>query len=74
VLSDLKGLISSVLGNSEIIIDLNTKAKDIKGWDSLNHIKLIVAVEKFYGVRFNASEISGLENIGQFAQVIVEKI
>lgn len=48
-------------------------AADIEEWDSLSNIRFIVAVEKQFGVRLTNSEIGGLENVGQLADLIKEK-
>jgi acyl carrier protein len=39
----------------------------------LTHIKLIVAIEMSFGVRFSASEISDLENVGHIADLVHRK-
>ena len=38
-----------------------TTAADIDGWDSMMHINLIIALEKRFGVRFAAAEISKIQ-------------
>lgn len=50
-----------------------TTAEDIDGWDSLNHINLVVAAESRFGVRFSSAEIEGLRNVGDFVSLIKEK-
>lgn len=57
-------------------IELNAKmsADDVEEWDSLSHIRLIVTVEKSLDIRFSSSEISSLENVGQFVDLIQRKL
>lgn len=50
-----------------------TSADDIEEWDSLSHIRLIVAVERKFGIKFSNSEIEGLKNIGELIAVIESK-
>jgi len=45
-------------------------AKDVDGWDSLTHIRLILTVEKAFRVRFTTSEIGKLENVGGLVALI----
>ena len=49
-------------------------AKDIEGWDSLNHINLVLAVEKHFKVRFTVKEISKLPNVGAFTDLIARRV
>ncbi len=48
-------------------------AKDVEGWDSLNHINLIVAVEKSFKVTFTTKEVNGMKNVGELMQLIQAK-
>jgi len=45
-------------------------AKDVDGWDSLTHIRLILTVEKAFKVKFSTSEIGKLENVGDLVSLI----
>lgn len=49
-------------------------AKDVEEWDSLNHINLIVAVERAFKVRFATKEIRSLSNVGEFIGLIASKL
>jgi acyl carrier protein len=46
-------------------------ADDIEGWDSLSHVRFLVAVEKTFGFRFTSSEIDSFKNVGEVLDVIV---
>jgi acyl carrier protein len=48
-------------------------AKDVPEWDSFNHINIIVAAEQRFGIKFRTSEIDGLRNVGDFAELIAAK-
>jgi len=63
----------SVFDDDDLVINLSTTAQDVDGWDSLAHIRLIVAIEKYFGLRFSAAEISEVENVGQMAELILTK-
>jgi acyl carrier protein len=39
-------------------------AKDVDGWDSLTHIRLILTIEKAFRIRFSTAEIGNLGNVG----------
>ena len=44
-------------------IDRNTTVEDIVNWDSLNHITLILELEKQFGLRFDLFEIIELRDV-----------
>lgn len=45
-------------------------AKDVDGWDSLTHIRLMLTVEKAFKVKFSNSEIGKLETVGDLVTLI----
>ena len=52
----------------------STTADDIDGWDSLEHIDLIAAVEDSFGVRFSMAEVTVMKNVGDMADLIIAKL
>lgn len=50
-----------------------TKASDVPGWDSVSHVVLILAIEKHFRVKFTASEIGRLQNVGDLGDLIEKK-
>lgn len=46
-------------------------ADDVEGWDSLSHVRFLVAVENAFGVRFTSGEIDGFKNVGEVVQVLI---
>jgi acyl carrier protein len=50
-----------------------TTAEDVEEWDSLGHIRLMLAVEKEFGIRFQPSEVIGLKNLGELADLVATK-
>ena len=73
IIGKLLPIFQNVFDDDELIITSLTTAKDISGWDSLAHIRLIVAIEKSFRLRFTANEISELENVGEMINLIVLK-
>jgi acyl carrier protein len=49
-------------------------AKEVAEWDSLGHIRLMVAIEQAFGIKFSTSEISNLANVGELVAVIEKKL
>jgi acyl carrier protein len=73
IIAQLNPIFRDVLDNDAISISPETKADDIEEWDSLNHIQLVVAIEKHFKVRFTAAEINGWKNVGDMCKAIVQR-
>lgn len=73
IIKRLTPIFRNVLDDDDLIITPATKADDIDGWDSLAHIHLVVSIEKAFGMRFSAEEVSALENVGGLVALIIKK-
>lgn len=70
----LTPIFHDVLDNDDIVLTPELTADDVDEWDSLSHIRLVVAVEKALGISFTSVEIAGLENVGQFVGLVSGKL
>jgi acyl carrier protein len=59
-----------VFDDDSVNITSGLSARDVDGWDSLTHIRLIVTVEKAFKIKFSTSEIGKLENVGDLVTLI----
>jgi acyl carrier protein len=57
-----------------VLVTPELSAKQVPEWDSLQHITLVVAVEKSFGVRFGVGEVESTNNIAEFAALIQRKL
>ena len=73
VYSKLSGVFRDVFDEDDLALTPQTTSDDVDGWDSLSHIRLVLAVSKAFGVKFSASEIGSLKNVGEFADLIEKK-
>ena len=63
-----------ILDNEDIKLELSSNSEDIEEWDSLNHIQLVVAVEKKFKQKFTASEIRNWTNVGDMIDMILSRM
>lgn len=63
-----------VFDDEDIQIGEGTTANDIEDWDSLEHINLVVAVEKKFNIKFNMGEVNGMKNVGEMVDIILKRI
>lgn len=66
----LSEVFEDVFDEDSINVTPELSAKDVDGWDSLTHIRLILTVEKAFKVKFSTSEIGKLENVGDLVKLI----
>lgn len=70
IMKEVNKIFVDVLEIDDIVLSRETSAKDIAEWDSLNHIQLIVAIEKHFKVRFTTADIQRWRGIGDMCDSI----
>ena len=67
----LNDVFRDIFDDDSITVGRETTADDIE--DSLEHIRLIGAVEREFGVKFTMKEVSSMKNVGEMADIIAER-
>jgi acyl carrier protein len=49
-------------------------AKDVAGWDSLNHVNLIIQIEEELGIKFRNDEVARLVDVGERKALVQQKV
>ena len=66
----LAEIFQDVFDEDSIMVTPELSAKDVDGWDSLTHIRLMLTVEKTFKIKFSVPEIGKLENVGDLVVLI----
>lgn len=74
VYSKLNEVFREVFDDEEISVNDATTADDIEDWDSLEHINLMVAIEKAFNIKFNMGEVNSFKNVGEMVDIILTRI
>lgn len=69
----LNRVFKDLFEDDTIEINDGMTAADIEEWDSLNHVNLIVAVEKTFGIKMTTKEVNSLKNVGDLIDVVQRK-
>jgi len=74
ITQELKRVILAALKLDDWDINDDTIATQVPGWDSLNHVNVILAIENHFGVRFRPIEVLKLKNIGDLQALLTSKL
>ena len=74
IFAKLTPIFHDVMDNDNIELSRSLSAGDVEEWDSLSHIRLILAVESAFRVRFQTMEISDLDNLGDMVDLLQQKM
>ncbi|MCR5101713.1 MAG: acyl carrier protein [Butyrivibrio sp.] len=74
VYKELNEVFRDVFDDEEITVNDATTANDIEDWDSLEHINLIVAIERNFNIKFTMGETTSMKNVGEMVDIILSRI
>ena len=70
----LTGIFRDILDDDDLTLRPELTAADVPGWDSFNHINIVVATEAAFGIKFKSAEVEELKNVGEFITLIQAKL
>jgi len=74
IYAKLTEILRDVFDDDTIVAGPDLTASQVDGWDSFAHLRVMFTVEKTFGVSFSASQMAGLKNVGELAQLIESKL
>ena len=69
----LEDIFKDFFDDDTISINKDTTADDIDGWDSLEDVNLVCAIEEEFDIKFSMGETVSLKNIGEMVDLIIKK-
>ena len=69
----IKDVMKAVFEISVGEIDEESSIDNIDLWDSMGHIKLILSIEKDFGMQFNVDEVVEMTNYKRIREIIQDK-
>jgi acyl carrier protein len=70
----LTQIFRDVFDDDTIVLRPDLSAKDVEGWDSLTHIRLLLTIERQFHIKFTVTEVGELKNVGGLTDLIQAKI
>ncbi len=74
LLSQLELIFRDVLDNPGLRLTRESNNSNVKGWDSLAHMNLILAIEQQFGISFTLRELEELKNVGGMIDQMEQKL
>ena len=74
IIEKIEPIFKEIFDDEILNINKDSNSDNIDGWDSLNHILLIVGIEKELNIRFSSGEIASYKNVGEMCEAISEKL
>lgn len=69
----LTPVFQEIFDDESLVPQAEMSAQDVPEWDSISHIRLVVAIEEEFAITLTTAELSGLKNVGQMVDLIRSK-
>lgn len=74
VLEKLNEIFRDVFDDDSIEVCDSTTSADIDGWDSLEHINLVLAVEQEFDFKFEMGQVVSMKDVGEMVDIILDEV
>ena len=74
IMEKVRRIFWDVFDDDTLDINDQTNSSDIEDWDSLEHITLVVSMEKEFSLKFDLKEVNKLANVGEMVDLIASKL
>lgn len=66
----LTNVFRTLFNQSDLVLRDDMTAADVAGWDSFNHVNLVILIEEEFNVRFTTDEVSSMANVGDLIGIL----
>jgi acyl carrier protein len=74
MLKRVQNIFRDVFDDDNLEVTNKTNSEEIEEWDSLNHINLVVGIEKEFNIRFVLDELQPLKDVGEMLDLLQHKL
>jgi acyl carrier protein len=74
ILNKVQNVFQEALDDNNIRLGASTTQHDIEGWVSINHIMIVVNIEKQFNIKFTSKEMFGWKNVGEIVNSIASHL
>ncbi len=73
IASRLMGVVRDVFDLDDLPYDDTLAKGKIEAWDRVGHIRVLLAVEKEFGLRFTSGEVDAVKNAGEMLEIVMQR-
>jgi acyl carrier protein len=70
----LTPIFEGVFDEDDMEVSPTLTANEVEGWDSLSHIRLIIAIEKEFDIKFRTTEVNNFRDVGELVEILKGKL
>ncbi|KAB0681870.1 acyl carrier protein [Aureimonas leprariae] len=74
VATKIIAVVADVLGVAKDTIGLDTVAADVEGWDSFGHVRIVLAIDKAFGIALSMGAIEKAASVAGLVEVVDEAL
>jgi acyl carrier protein len=74
ILAKVTEIFHDLFDDPSIVLSPETTAANVPGWDSFNHINLIISIEAEFRIKFQPAELETMHNVGALVDRIERKL
>lgn len=69
----LNKVFQDVFDEEDLTVNDETTADDVEGWDSFEHINLVVAIQDEFSFKIPMGKVVTMKNVGEMVDIIMEQ-
>lgn len=74
ILAELQPIFRDIFDDESITVTNESSAENMEDWDSLVQVRLVMAISRHFGLRFELDELAHLKNVGEMCELIAKKL
>lgn len=74
ILERVESILRDVFDLPQLEVSSDLTAQDVEEWDSIAHIRVVVAIEQEFKIKFALGELQSLQNVGDMLRLIEKKM
>jgi len=74
IYEQLTPVFREVFDDDRVVVTPDLSASAVDNWDSLSHVRLMVAIEEHFNIHFSSSEITSFKTVADLVTSIEAKL